>query len=390
MLVFSSHKDAARKLPMAASQGMRLLVSQHDLRDTRIANAPAAIEPLLPGQVRLRIVSFALTANNITYAAFGRSMRYWDFFPADDVGWGSLPAWGFAEVTDSRSEEVPVGQRLYGYLPAASHVVMQPEPVTEGGWVDGSPHRRDLPPVYNQLLRCSADPLHHPQQEAQQALLRPLFVTSFLIDDFIHEHQAFSARRVVLSSASSKTAYGTAFCLAQRRGTPSALEVVGLSSRRHLEFAASLGCYDQTLPYDQLAELDCETATLYVDFTGDAELRRTVHAHWGERLVYSCAVGGTHWEQLGSGQGLAGPRPILFFAPAQVKKRAMPPPDGWGQEGLQLRLGQAWSAFMKPLMNRESPWLRVVREQGAEAVRRRYLELVEGNTDPREGHLLSF
>ena len=374
---------------MAASPGTRLLVAHQDLRATRVAHAPAATEPLSPGQVRLRILSFALTANNVSYAAFGQSMRYWDFYPGDEAGWGCVPAWGFAEVVESQAEGVAVGERLYGYLPMASHVVMEPQAIGEGGFADGSAHRVDLPAVYNQVLRCNADPLYHPQQEAQQALLRPLFVTSFLIDDFLAENQSFGARRVLLSSASSKTAYGTAFCLAQRRGTTHAVEVVGLSSRRHLDFAASLGCYDRVLPYDALTELDHETPTLYVDFAGDAPLRQRVHAHWQERLAYSCSVGATHWERLGSGVGLAGPRPLLFFAPAQVKKRALPPPDGWGQEGLQLRLGQAWSAFMKPLMHGDPPWLRVVRSEGAEAVQSRYLALVDAEADPREGHLLS-
>ena len=44
--------------------------------------------PLASGQVRLRVEHFALTANNITYAAFGAAMNYWQFFPTDDDGWG--------------------------------------------------------------------------------------------------------------------------------------------------------------------------------------------------------------------------------------------------------------------------------------------------------------
>jgi hypothetical protein len=55
-------------------------------------------------------------------------------------------------------------------------------------------------------------------QEPQQALLRPLFITSFLIDDFLDDAQCFGAQQVLLSSASSKTAFGTALCLSLRRG----------------------------------------------------------------------------------------------------------------------------------------------------------------------------
>ena len=44
--------------------------------------------------MRLAIVSFALTANNITYAAFGDAMNYWQFFPVpgdDGAAWGCIP-----------------------------------------------------------------------------------------------------------------------------------------------------------------------------------------------------------------------------------------------------------------------------------------------------------
>ncbi len=37
---------------------------------------------LREGQIRVRTDVLALTANNITYAAFGDAMHYWDFFPS--------------------------------------------------------------------------------------------------------------------------------------------------------------------------------------------------------------------------------------------------------------------------------------------------------------------
>ena len=41
------------------------------------------------GQALLRIESFGLTSNDITYAVFGEAMNYWGFFPASDPDWGS-------------------------------------------------------------------------------------------------------------------------------------------------------------------------------------------------------------------------------------------------------------------------------------------------------------
>ena len=49
--------------------------------------APALAE----GEVRWAIRDFALTANNITYAAFGEAMHYWAFFPTGVEATGCLP-----------------------------------------------------------------------------------------------------------------------------------------------------------------------------------------------------------------------------------------------------------------------------------------------------------
>lgn len=359
---------------MSPTTATHFLVRRDDLRSTRFVADEASSTPLEDGQVRLRVLSFALTANNITYAAFGDTMRYFDFFPAQDADWGRIPVWGFAEVSESRCPGVAAGERLYGYLPISTELVVTPTRVNDGGFVDGAPHRRELHAVYNQYLRCATDALYRADREAEQALLRPLFVTSFLIDDFIADNERFGARTVLLSSASSKTAYGTAFCLQQRRGTPQALQVVGLTSPGNVSFTETLGCYDRVLPYDALASLPADEPSLYVDFSGSATLRSAIHRHFNDRLTYSCAVGGTHWDDLGGAAGLPGPRPTLFFAPAQLKKRSA----DWGPAGLQQRIAAAWHAFMTPLTDPSHPWLKVERASGPEAITATYLELLDG------------
>lgn len=37
-----------------------------------------------------------------------------------------MPLWGFAEVVACRADGVQVGQRLYGYLPTARHLLVRP------------------------------------------------------------------------------------------------------------------------------------------------------------------------------------------------------------------------------------------------------------------------
>jgi len=89
---------------------LRLIIERHDLRRTRWEDSPA--RPLADGEVRLRIARVALTANNITYAAFGDAMHYWDFFPTGDAATGCLPVWGFGDVAESRHEAVQVGEQV--------------------------------------------------------------------------------------------------------------------------------------------------------------------------------------------------------------------------------------------------------------------------------------
>lgn len=363
---------------------LEFIVNRTNLRETRIVEG--ADQAALPeGAARFRIDSFALTSNNITYGAFGDAMHYWDFFPSDVPGFGRIPVWGFADVEASNAEGISAGERFYGHFPMSTHVVLHPEQVGRSGFVDGAPHRRELHALYNRYLRCSADPGHAPQNEAQISILRPLFTTSFLIDDFLADNDFFGAQAVILSSASSKTAYGTAFCLRQRIGEGGKVKVIGLTSASNLAFTQGLGCYDQVVTYDTLRSLPADVATVYVDMSGSASVRSGIHHHFEDALRYSCSVGGTHWTELGGGKGLPGPRPTLFFAPAQAAKRMRE----WGAGELPQRIAVAWQAFMKPVTDAATPWLTIARGKGPSDLERVYHELIDGRTDPRLGHVLS-
>jgi Protein of unknown function (DUF2855) len=376
---------------MNSTAAQRFQVSRSNLRASRLVPDPDApgTRRLAQGEARLRIDCFALTSNNITYAAFGEAMKYWEFFPTGDAAWGHIPVWGFADVVESCADGVAVGERCYGYWPMGRYLVVQPARVNKHGFIDGTAHRAALPAVYNQIQRCAADPGYVTAQEPQQALLRPLFITSFLIDDFLDDAQCFGAQQVLLSSASSKTAFGTAFCLSLRRGRPGAPRIVGLTSPGNLDFCRSLGCYDEVRAYDTLGAMDRSVPSVYVDFAGNAALRRGVHEHFGEALRYSCSVGGTHWDELGGGRDLPGPRPVLFFAPAQIAKRSAAPPAGWGPAELNARIAAAWAAFMKPVNDPAAPWLRVRTARGAQAVHDACLALLDGKVDARDGLMLS-
>ncbi|MES2632956.1 MAG: DUF2855 family protein [Pseudomonadota bacterium] len=353
-------------------------VAQNELANTRIDSRDDA--PLSEGQIRVHVDSFALTANNITYAAFGDAMNYWRFFPTGEAGWGIIPVWGFGTVVQSLHPGIAVGEKLYGYWPMSNMAVLQPARVTDNGFYDAAPHRAELHSLYNQYLRSNTDPFHKAGTEHTQSLLRPLFITSWLIDDFLADNDFFGANTVLLSSASSKTAYGTAFMLKQREG----IEVVGLTSPSNRAFCESLGCYSRVLTYDELDQIPADTACVYTDFAGNAALRLKIHSRFAN-LKYSCSIGGTHVDKLGGARDLPGPRPTLFFAPAQVKKRQ----GEWGPAELGKRLVQAWHAFSDRATSGAAPWLKAQTHSGAPAVQQAYAAVLAGRGDPREGHILS-
>lgn len=368
----------------------RLVIARDNLQSLQFVPDPDSPgqRPLQPGQARLAIDHFALTANNITYAAFGQSMQYWQFFPAPDAAWGCLPVWGFAQVVESLAPGLDVGRRVYGYFPAGSHCVVQASRLSSRGFVDAAAHRQALPAAYNSYSFCDPVEAEGGDQEGLRAVLQPLFMTAFLLDDFLAENHFFGAQQLLLSSASSKTAAATAFCLALRRGAQGQPAVVGLTSAGNQAFVQGLGCFDQVCSYGQIDQLDPRTPSVYVDFAGGAALRSSVHSHFRHQLTFSSAIGGTHWQDLASGGALPGPRPRLFFAPAQAAQRSAAPPVGWGRDGLEQRLAQAWHAFAAHASGGAQPWVKIVYRHGALAVEAAYRALLDGKAQPQEGLML--
>ena len=354
------------------------LVDRTDYRNTRVIEAEPA--EMGDGQIRVRVDAFGFTANNVTYAAVGDMIGYWNFFPApetdDDVNWGRVPVWGFADVVESRSDLVIGGDRLFGYFPMSTELVITPIKVTDTSLSDGAEHRSALPPVYNRYTRVNADPTYREELEAEQMLYFPLFFTSFLIDDFLDDHDFFGATTVVLGSASSKTAFGTAHLLAQREG----ITVVGLTSAGNVEFVEGLGCYDQVLSYDQTADLP-GGPTAFVDMSGNAAVVRSVHERYGDDLLHSMIVGMTHWEErVGEAAPLPGPPQTMFFAPSQIEKRHA----DWGAGVTEAKLGAAWGPFIEQVAG----WVTIEHSEGPDAVAEVYAETLEGNTSPDVARIL--
>jgi Protein of unknown function (DUF2855) len=348
----------------------------HDCKfiETRLPDAAA----LGDGALLISIDRFAFTANNITYAMLGDRLKYWQLFPAPD-GFGNIPVWGFGDVIASRHPLVEVGERLFGYLPMASHLVIDAADVSKRGLRDAAAHRQGVAPVYNAYARVGSDPAFAGRPGDHCALLRPLFMLSFLVDDFLAENDFFGARRVILSSASSKTAFGLAHLLHTLRKD---VRVIGLTSTRNADFVTSLGCYDDVVNYDRISSLPPDPPVAFVDMAGSSDLRARLHRHFGEALKYSGRIGLTHRDfPMEEEPALPGASPKWFFAPDQIRKRARE----WGPGGIEARFSIAWADFAPKL----DQWIRVIEGRGPEAVKRVYLDTLSGRIPPDQGHILS-
>lgn len=356
---------------------LRFDVDKHDLGKTSITELPLPSREALPDNgLLVKVDRFAFTANNITYAMLGDAMKYWQLFPAPD-GFGNIPVWGFGDVIVSKHPQVAEGERLFGYFPMATHLVIEAADVSKRGLRDGAAHRQGVAPVYNAYARVSDDPAFAGRDGDYHALLRPLFMLSFLVDDFLAEAEFFGAKQVILSSASSKTAFGLAHLLHSQRQP---VRVIGLTSPGNADFVASLGCYHEVIPYDRVDTLPPEQPAAFVDMAGNAYLRDRLHRHFGDRLVYSGRVGMTH-QDTAEADDLPGAKPSWFFAPDQIRKRA----KEWGPGGIDQRFGAAWAGFV-PMLEAS---LAIVEGFGVDVVERVYRDTLAGRVAPSEGHMLS-
>ena len=334
---------------------------------------------LADGSVRLAVESFSVTANNITYAVMGDSFGYWNFFPAPE-GKGIVPVWGHARVIESRHPQFSPGERLYGYLPMATHFDVEPGRLAEGTFVDTAAHRQPMSPIYNQYTRLSADPEHDPAREGERMIFGPLFKTGFLIEYFLRNENWFGAEQVILSSASSKTAMGLASVA--RRNSPH-IRRIGVTSAANVEFVKGCGLYDAVISYDAIGQIELRSSVT-VDFAGNAKVLGELHRHLNDCLRYSCLVGATHIEERSAqsweADELPGPKPTLFFAPDHAFSLFRE----HGPEKAGALMAESWRGFLEDAGSS----INIVRLKGLEAARKVFVSMVHGDVDPASGIII--
>jgi hypothetical protein len=352
-----------------------LEVRKDNWGETRIVQADLDAA-LADNEVVLRVDRMALTANNISYAGAGDALGYWGFFPAEE-GWGRIPAMGWADVVASAHPEIEVGERVWGFFPFGTHLKILAGETGPGGFQDVSPHRADYAPVYARFDRAAANPIYEADREDQDSLLRGLFMTSWLVEDFMDVNDAFGAGVCLITSASSKTSIALGHCV-KKRGK---LASIGITSPGNVAFCEGLDCYDRVVTYADVSTLDAGEAAVIVDMAGSAGVLSDLHNHFGDNMKYSCRVGATHYEEMGAVEGLPGATPEFFFAPGHIQTRSAE----MGAAELMIKLGTDYLGFRSG----SDAWLQIERHCGADAVRETYLRVLTGDTSPASGQIIS-
>ena len=291
--------------------------------------------------------------------------------------------WGFAEITHSGIEDLNVGERLFGYFPAAESLILSPVKISTLSFSDGKEHRKDLPPVYNNYVRLNGDQNYDASMDAVRALLFPLHITAFCLCDSLAEDAYLEASQIIVVSASSKTAIGLAQGLDDVKNAP---KTIGLTSSGNTEFVKSLGCYDEVISYDELSNLDYSKGSVMVDMAGNREILGTLHKELGDNMLKCLTVGMTHWDNETTaedalGQAMLRDRTEFFFAPAHIQKRI----GDWGHDGY----AEKTNLFMTARALQSKNWMQLKEVHGLENFTSTYEEMVAGKINPSEGIIVN-
>ena len=368
-----------------------------EIRRSSIGEAEVLTEPVAElddGQIRLRIDRFAVTANNVSYAGAGDMLGYWDFFPSSDpTTWGRVPAVGYAEIVESRNADLPVGGRYHGWFPMAEYVTFTAT-ATRDGFRDDGDHRQAHAPIYRSYTRTDADPMHDdaPDGEDRSALLRVLFLTGYLADEFFADSGGatddgaapfFGAQQVIVLSASSKTAIGFSQRAAKRDGW----SVIGLTSAGNADFVRSLGIYDTVVTYDQIDDAERGIPLLdsvVIDMAGNPNVLASVHQHLGDRVKHSMMIGRSHHDAVPTSPTgeLPGAAPQFFFAPTALDRLV----ENWGGAEYRRRTAEATHEFV----DASRAWMSLDERRGPDGPASAWASIYSGEVAPDVGVVASF
>ncbi|TFK23688.1 hypothetical protein FA15DRAFT_757079 [Coprinopsis marcescibilis] len=397
------------------------------LGETMIVETTLDLAAIPINHVAIKVDRFGFSANNITYQALGEHphFRYFDFHtaPTSELAktHGLIPVWGFGTVVASKHPKITIGERVYGYFAPTRYLVVPVSPSDVNKHAFYVP-RPNLPPnrrPYNQIQRCATDPTYSAVTDAENLtmLYRPLFWTSYWCEDWLYSTGCYtpsdnSKVSILISSASSKTAFCLAYLIQKRIGNGELknTKVVGLTSTRNAKFTENLGLYDEVHEYDTFRsdgafQMQSERQWIYIDVAGNGLLNKEIQRHFASssngRVVKNVSLGVTNLQPTSSANdsmkwshnafdptapALAPsdarwPKTENFFMPEwlSVRKHQLPV-----SEIFQRQLN-AWGSLMKDCIN----WVELQPVLGAKQVHDAYTRLAKEGLGPDKGLIWS-
>ena len=289
----------------------------------------------------------------MTYATVGDKFGYWDFPPSDEPSeWGRVPAIGWATIQESKVSSISSGGRYFGWQPMSQYLSVAAVP-RYNGFRDCGHHRSKHAYVYVDFVRTDLDPYYVDSSvdgEDRQALLRGLFITAFLADEFLKDMNYFDAKSIVIVSASRKTALG----LSQR-----------LQSKK------------------SITSISGHNKAIVIDMSGNRPVIELIHKHLQNKIQYSMAIGFSHHNTHSAPLGglVLDCEPKLFFAPSDLIRRS----KEWGHDGYEQRARTALETFL----HSSHRWMDINRVIGPNDVQSAWKRLYRGELSPKSGLMAS-
>ncbi|TFK72424.1 hypothetical protein BDN72DRAFT_815966 [Pluteus cervinus] len=394
-----------------------------DPRAPVLVNSPIP-RSIPPDHVLIRVDRFGFSANNITYQALGEHphFRYFDFHPAPETHpvsphtHGLIPVWGFGTILESTHPKIHAGERVYGYLAPTRYLVVSvsSSDVNKHAFYVPRPH---LPPdrrPYNQIIRCANDPTYDPNPVIEDVtmLYRPLFWTAYWCEDWLSStNYRNGATTILISSASSKTAFCLAYLIRKRLarqtdGINPNTKVIGLTSRKNVAFTQKLGFYHEVLEYDTFVNAPLlqgkgNRKRIYLDVAGNDNLNERILEFFStqdtENLAGLISLGMTNvspstsasnveWKENNFGSSekrgtgtQTGFENFFMVEWLNVRKHQLP------MEEIFRRQNEAWKDLMKDGIS----WVQLTRIYGGEQVKREYTRLAKQGLGPDQGMIWS-
>lgn len=350
------------------------VVNKDQLDQTKLVenNTPQLFE----GEILFKVDKYYLSSNNITYAVIGEKYKYWNFFPQDSP-FGAIPVWAFLSVIESKHPTIKVGERFFGFSPMTNFFKVSVGNHTPHGFSDVASHRTELIAPYNYYTHIHKQYDGAIEEEDFSLMTRITFPTSFLINNFLEEEAFFSAKQIILTSASSKTALGLAFLL-KKHQNKYGKEIVGLTSSKNKKMVTKSEFYDKVISYSDLKNELQKKDSVVLDFSGNSDLLTQLNKLLQTSLKYTTLIGITDWKSNKFFEELPATFPFAVGVQYQKLAKKLGP-----QKATELVMEQQ-DAFTKAIQKIVS--LSYIKDLSSLPVF--YQKLLNGETSPQLGYIV--